>query len=152
MSTRSSPPPRADLWSRRREVPLSVPLRKVCERTNGKNQSGPAAYPDVKYADGDAAARTRQAVRTRTLSDTVQGRKSGLPRTVLMVIWEHHGKRYVGSVHSLVDWVRNLRAAKEAILTQRRRSETVHVIELLPKEAALVLREDIQRGNPFARS
>lgn len=83
---------------------------------------------------------------------TVRGRKSGLPRTVPIVIWEHPGKRYVGSVYGIVDWVRNLRAAKEAILTRGRRSETVNVIELPRDEAALVLREDIKSGNPFARS
>jgi deazaflavin-dependent oxidoreductase (nitroreductase family) len=83
---------------------------------------------------------------------TVRGRKSGLPRTVPIVMWEHHGKRYVGSVYGIVDWVRNLRTTKEAILTRGRRSEMVNVIELPQKEAALVLREDIQGGNPFARS
>jgi deazaflavin-dependent oxidoreductase (nitroreductase family) len=82
---------------------------------------------------------------------TVRGRKSGLPRTVPIVIWEHHGKRYVGSVYGIVDWVRNLRAAREAILTRGRRTETVNVVELPQKEAALVLREDIKGGNPFAR-
>jgi hypothetical protein len=51
-----------------------------------------------------------------------------------------------------VDWVRNLRAAGEAILTRGRRSETVNVIELPEGEAALVLREEIKGGNPFSRS
>jgi hypothetical protein len=37
---------------------------------------------------------------------TVRGRKSGQPRTVPIVIWEHQGKRYVGSVYGIVDWVR----------------------------------------------
>jgi deazaflavin-dependent oxidoreductase (nitroreductase family) len=81
---------------------------------------------------------------------TVRGRKSGLPRTVPIAIWEHNGKRYVGSVYGIVDWVRNLRAAGEAVLTRGRHSETVKVIELPKGEAALVLREDIKRGNPFA--
>src|SRR5437868_14257227 len=79
---------------------------------------------------------------------TVRGRKSGLPRTVPIAIWERNGKRYVGSVYGIVDWVRNLRAAGEAILTRGRRSETVNVIELPQGEAALVLREDIKDGNP----
>ncbi len=83
---------------------------------------------------------------------TVRGRKSGLPRTVPIAIWEHNGKHYVGSVYGIVDWVRNLRAAGEAILTRGRRSETVNVRELPKGEAALVLREDIKGGNPFARS
>src|SRR5579864_2658575 len=83
---------------------------------------------------------------------TVRGRKSGRPRTVPIAIWERDGKRYVGSVYGIVDWVRNLRAAEEAILTRGRRSETVSVRELPQGEAALVLREDIKGGNPFARS
>lgn len=82
---------------------------------------------------------------------TVRGRKSGQPCTVPIVIWGHHGKRYVGSVYEIVDWVRNLRAAKEAILTRGRRTEAVNVVELPQKEAALVLQEDIKGGNPFAR-
>src|SRR5437016_12791074 len=72
---------------------------------------------------------------------TVRGRKSGLPRTVPIAIWERNGKRYIGSVYGIVDWVRNLRAAGEAMLTRGRRSETVNVIELPQGEAALVLRD-----------
>ena len=83
---------------------------------------------------------------------TGRGRSSGLPRTIPIAIWEHNGKRYVGSVYGIVDWVRNLRAAGEAILTRGRRSETVTARELPPSEAALVLREDIKGGNPFARA
>src|SRR5438046_5400442 len=83
---------------------------------------------------------------------TVRGRKSGQPRTVPIAIWEHNGKRYVGSVYGIVDWVRNLRAAGEAILTRGRRSGTVNVRALPKGEAALVLREDIKGGNPFARN
>jgi deazaflavin-dependent oxidoreductase (nitroreductase family) len=83
---------------------------------------------------------------------TVRGRKSGQPRTVAIAIIERNGKRYVGSVFGIVDWVRNLRAAGEAILTRGRRSETVNVRELPQGEAALVLQEDVKDGNPFARN
>src|SRR5713226_222151 len=83
---------------------------------------------------------------------TVRGRKSGLPRTVPLAIIKRNGKRYVGSPYGIVDWVRNLRAAGEAILTRRRRSETVNARELPQGEAALVLREDTKGGNPFARN
>src|ERR1700680_4990444 len=82
---------------------------------------------------------------------TVRGRKSGQPRTVVLAIMERNGKRYVGSPYGIVDWVRNLRAAGEAILTRRRRSETVNARELPTGEAALVLREEVKDGNPFAR-
>jgi deazaflavin-dependent oxidoreductase (nitroreductase family) len=82
---------------------------------------------------------------------TVRGRKSGQPRTVALAIIERNGKRYVGSPYGIVDWVRNLRSAGEAILTRGRRSETVNARELPPSEAALVLREEVKGGNPFIR-
>ncbi len=83
---------------------------------------------------------------------TVRGRKSGQPRTVPIAMIERNGKRYVGSPYGIVDWVRNLRAAGEAILTRGRRSETVNARELSKDEAVLVLQEDIKGGNPFARN
>jgi deazaflavin-dependent oxidoreductase (nitroreductase family) len=82
---------------------------------------------------------------------TVRGRKSGQPRTVALAIIERNGQRYVGSPYGIVDWVRNLRAAGEAILTRGRRSETVTANELSPKEAAHILRAEIKDGNPFIR-
>jgi len=83
---------------------------------------------------------------------TVRGRKSGQPRTVPLPIIERNGKRYVGSPFGIVDWVRNLRAAGEAILTRGRRSETVNARELPKGEAAFLLQEDTRGGNPFARN
>ncbi len=83
---------------------------------------------------------------------TVRGRKSGLPRTIPIAIIGRNGKRYVGSPYGIVDWVRNLRAAGEAVLTRRRRSETVSARELPPGEAAILLQEEIKAGNPFIRS
>ncbi len=82
---------------------------------------------------------------------TVRGRKSGQPRTTPIVILERDGRRYLVAPYGLVDWVRNLRAAKEAILTRGGRSEAVNAIELPPKEAALFLREEIRAGLPFGK-
>jgi len=82
---------------------------------------------------------------------TVRGRKSGQLRTVPIVLIERNGKRYVASPYGIVDWVRNLRAAGEAVVTRGRRSEAVNAIELPPPEAAIVLQEDVKDGNPFAR-
>ncbi|HZC04861.1 MAG TPA: nitroreductase family deazaflavin-dependent oxidoreductase [Ktedonobacterales bacterium] len=82
---------------------------------------------------------------------TVRGRTSGHPRTTPIVILERNGKRYLASPYGIVNWVRNLRAAGEATLSRGRRSETVVARELPKEEAALVLREDVQEGNPFAR-
>ena len=83
---------------------------------------------------------------------TVRGRKSGLPRTVPIAIIKRNGKRYVGSPYGLVDWVRNLRASGEAVLTRSRRSETIRATELPPAEAAILLQEEINAGNPFIKS
>ena len=81
---------------------------------------------------------------------TVRGRKSGLPRSVPIVTIKRDDQCYLVSPYETVDWVRNLRAAGEAMLTRGRRSEILAAHELSSKEAALVLREDIKRGNPFA--
>lgn len=83
---------------------------------------------------------------------TVRGRKSGAPRSVPIVTMEHNGQRYLVSPYGIVDWVRNLRAAGQATLTRGRHSETLSAYELPSREAALVLREDIRAGNPFARN
>src|SRR6202049_2915726 len=69
---------------------------------------------------------------------TVRGRKSGQPRTIPIVILEQNGKRYLASPYGIVDWVRNLRAAGEAILTRGRRAETDTARELPQGEAAVV--------------
>ena len=61
---------------------------------------------------------------------TVRGRTSGQPRTVVLAIIEKNGKRYLCTPFGVGDWVRNLRAAGEAILTRGRRSETINAREL----------------------
>lgn len=81
----------------------------------------------------------------------VRGRKSGQPRTISIAILEHGGKRYLGAPFGAVNWVRNLRAAGEATITRGRRSELVSAVEVPPGEAALILRDEVVGGNPFAR-
>ena len=81
---------------------------------------------------------------------TVRGRTSGLPRTVPLAIIARNGKRYIASPYGIVDWVRNLRAAGEAVLTRGRHAETVNGRELPNGEAALLLQADVKGGNPFA--
>src|SRR5678815_4790816 len=71
---------------------------------------------------------------------TVRGRKSGQPRTTPIVVIEQDGRRYLVSPFGIVDWVRNLRAAGEAILTRGRRPEKVQATDLPAGEAALVLK------------
>ena len=71
---------------------------------------------------------------------TVRGRKTGQPRTTPIVVIEQDGQRYLVAPYGIVDWVRNLRAAGQAILTRGRSAEEVQAIELPSSEAALVLK------------
>jgi deazaflavin-dependent oxidoreductase (nitroreductase family) len=72
---------------------------------------------------------------------TVRGRKSGQPHTVLVLLVEQDGERFLVAPYGVVQWVRNLRAAGTATLTRGRRSETISVRELEAKEAAPVLKQ-----------
>lgn len=72
---------------------------------------------------------------------TVRGRKTGQPRTTPVVIIERDGQRWVSSPYGEVDWVRNLRAAREGMLTRGRKVEQIAVTELSAKEAAVILKQ-----------
>src|SRR6266513_1527504 len=61
---------------------------------------------------------------------TVQGRKSGLPRTTPVALVEIEGKRWVIGTFGDVNWVRNLRAAGEATLSVGQRREALTAVEL----------------------
>src|SRR2546423_2981020 len=79
---------------------------------------------------------------------TVRGRKSGQPRTTPIAVIEKDGKRYVITPYGVVDWVRNLRAAGEAILTRGHHSEKVRAIELPFSEASSLLKIILEDGIP----
>jgi len=67
---------------------------------------------------------------------TVRGRKSGLMRTNPVAVLATGGRRWVIGTFGEVNWVRNLRASGEAVLTTGRRRQSVHAVELTPAEAA----------------
>jgi deazaflavin-dependent oxidoreductase (nitroreductase family) len=71
---------------------------------------------------------------------TVPGRKSGKPRSTPITPMHVDGKRYVVGAYPGADWVGNVRAADDAMLTHRRRSERVRMVELPQDEAGPVLR------------
>jgi deazaflavin-dependent oxidoreductase (nitroreductase family) len=71
---------------------------------------------------------------------TVRGRKSGELHTFPVALVEHDGRRYVQSPFGEVNWVHNLRAAGEAVITKGERRETLDARALDPNEAAPVLR------------
>jgi deazaflavin-dependent oxidoreductase (nitroreductase family) len=82
---------------------------------------------------------------------TVQGRKSGQPRTTPVALIERDGQRWLVAPYGAVNWVRNLRAAGEATLTRGRRTEHVTVTELGTKEAAVILKEGLSIAPSFLR-
>ncbi len=73
---------------------------------------------------------------------TVRGRKSGQARTTAVDLFERDGRGFLVSTHGAGDsqWVRNLRAAGEAILTRGRRRRAITAIELTPEAAGPLLK------------
>jgi deazaflavin-dependent oxidoreductase (nitroreductase family) len=67
---------------------------------------------------------------------TMRGRKSGLMRTNPVAVLATGGRRWVIGTFGDVNWVRNLRAAREAVLTTGRRRESVQAVELTQPEVA----------------
>ncbi len=80
---------------------------------------------------------------------TVRGRKSGRPIVTPLAIFVQDQQRYLIATYGVVNWVRNLRAAKGvATLTRGRHSEQIRAIELSPEDAALVFRDALRSGPP----
>jgi len=72
---------------------------------------------------------------------TIRGRTSGQPRTFPVALMESGGRRYVFATFGEVNWVRNLRAAGEAVLRRDRRDEAVVAVELTAEEAAPIMHD-----------
>ena len=60
----------------------------------------------------------------------VQGRSSGVERSVPVNVLEHAGRRYLVSPRGESDWVKNLRASGEGELRRRRQSERFRATEV----------------------
>jgi deazaflavin-dependent oxidoreductase (nitroreductase family) len=72
---------------------------------------------------------------------TVRGRKSGEPRTTPVALVEVGGRRWVIGTFGEVNWVRNLRSARQAGLEVGQRQEQVKAVELTQDEAAAFFRD-----------
>jgi len=72
---------------------------------------------------------------------TVRGRTSGVLRTTPVAFVEVDGRRWIIATFGDVNWARNLRAAGEATVTVKRRTERVRAIELSPEDRARFFRE-----------
>lgn len=80
---------------------------------------------------------------------TVRGRTSGRPRSTPVAMLLLADRRFVQAAYGDVGWVRNLRAAGRAIVTQGRHSDTLDAVELPPGAAAALVRDALA---PFRRS
>jgi len=74
----------------------------------------------------------------------IRGRKTGQPRTTAVNVFERSGVRYVVGTFGETDWVRNLRAAREATLIERGRQVMVDAVELPIEDAAPVLHDALE--------
>jgi deazaflavin-dependent oxidoreductase (nitroreductase family) len=72
---------------------------------------------------------------------TVPGRNTGLPRTTPLAIIEVDGRRWVWSPWGEVQWVRNVRAARRALVEVRRETVAVTAIEVTSDERAAFFRD-----------
>lgn len=80
---------------------------------------------------------------------TVRGRSTGEPRTFPVAILKLDGRRFIQSPWGEVNWVRNLRAAGDAILSHGAQRERVEAIEVAAEEGGSVLRGSME---PYFRS
>jgi deazaflavin-dependent oxidoreductase (nitroreductase family) len=76
---------------------------------------------------------------------TVRGRASGRDRTTPVAVFEHDGALFLFGTFGDTQWVRNLRAAGEAVLARGRQQSRVLATELTNEEAAPVLRGALER-------
>jgi deazaflavin-dependent oxidoreductase (nitroreductase family) len=74
---------------------------------------------------------------------TVRGRKSGQPRTTPVDLFEGNGRSFLVSTHrqESSNWVRNLRAAGEGVVSRGHSRRPITVVELPPDEAGRVLKD-----------
>ena len=79
---------------------------------------------------------------------TVRGRKSGVPRTTPIALVEINGRRWVIGTFGDTNWVRNLRAARQATLTVGRHREELVADELDVEGRTMFFREVI---GPYVR-
>jgi len=80
---------------------------------------------------------------------TVHGRSSGKPRSAPVAMLELGERRFVQAAFGEVDWVRNLRAAGQAVVTKGRHADAVDAAELAPEAAATLMRDALA---PYAPS
>ena len=71
---------------------------------------------------------------------TVKGRKTGKTRRNPVGLFAYNGRRYLFSTFGDVNWVRNIRAAKQATVKKGLRSRRVVPVELSLTDVAEILK------------
>jgi deazaflavin-dependent oxidoreductase (nitroreductase family) len=104
----------------------------------------------VRISNALVAFLLRMGVKMGTMTLlTVRGRTSGKICTTPVALIELDGNRLLIAPFGSVNWVRNLRAAGNAILTRGRRSERVSAVELSTQEAAPILKKSLVGAPSF---
>jgi len=80
---------------------------------------------------------------------TVKGRETGKLRRNPVGLFNHDGRSYLFSTFGNVNWVRNLRAARQATIRHGFHKTKVLPVELTPEEAAPILRDTVA---PFLKN
>jgi deazaflavin-dependent oxidoreductase (nitroreductase family) len=76
---------------------------------------------------------------------TVRGRSSGRPRAAPVAMLQLGDRRFVQAAFGEVNWVRNFRAAGQAVVTKGRHSDIVDVVELAPETAGTIMHGALAR-------
>ena len=74
---------------------------------------------------------------------SVKGRRTGKTRRNPVGLFKHDGRRYLFSTFGAVNWVRNIRAAKQVTIKKGLKTRTAVPVELSLENAAVVLKETI---------
>jgi deazaflavin-dependent oxidoreductase (nitroreductase family) len=72
---------------------------------------------------------------------TVRGRSSGRFRRAPVAMLDLGDRRFVQAAFGEVNWVRNLRAAGQAVVTKGRHADAVDAVELAPGVAGAIMHE-----------
>lgn len=78
----------------------------------------------------------------------VRGRSSGRWHRTPVAMLKVGNRRFVQASFGEVNWVRNLRASGEAVVTTGRRSGAAEAVELAPETAGAIMREAVAPYGP----
>ncbi len=81
---------------------------------------------------------------------SIRGRRSGAERTIPIRLMRHDEQEWFVAPYGVRDWVRNARAAGEAVVRRGRRSRQVRLVEVSAAVAAPVLAAYV-RKEPVTR-